>query len=194
MRRIALVLTLLLATLVPGSVAAASERCSMAISPSAGSPTDVYRIAVVGVPVDPQGGSIEVRIDVRRLGSRDRSIIFAFLIPGVTEFYVDYNQSFEGEPLNPLVPGRYPRQRLNAPYQRRLPRSRPVHRRIARDLAARWMRPASGAGLISLRRTSSVARCHGTPRRLPTACQPADATVLRNAGIDESVRAALMVG
>ena len=107
MRRIALVLTLLLAMLVPGSVAAASERCSLTISPSAGSPTDVYRIAVAGVPIDPLGGSVEVRIDIRRLGSRDRSIIFAFLIPGVTAFYVDYNQSFESEPPNSLVPGRY---------------------------------------------------------------------------------------
>ena len=56
MRRVALVLTLLLAMLVPGSVAAAAERCSLAISPSVGSPTDVYRVAVAGVPVDPQGG------------------------------------------------------------------------------------------------------------------------------------------
>ena len=108
MRQVALVLTLLLATLVPGSVAAATERCSLAVSPSVGSPTDVYRIAVSGVPIDPQGGSVEVRIDIRRLGSRDGSIIFAFLIPGVTEFFVDYNQVFEGEPPpNPLAQGRY---------------------------------------------------------------------------------------
>ncbi len=106
MRRLALVVALLLAVLVPNSVAAGSERCSLTISPSSGSPTDVYRMTVSNVPVD-AGGSVEVRIDIRRLGSREGSVIFAFLVPGATEFSVDYHELLEGEPLEPLIPGRY---------------------------------------------------------------------------------------
>ena len=108
MRRTALAFALLIAMLVPGSVAAASERCSIEISPSVGGPTDVYRIAVSDVPVDPDGGSVEVQAVVRRLGTREGSVIFAFLVPGTTEFFVDYNYAFPGEPpLDPLAPGRY---------------------------------------------------------------------------------------
>ena len=108
MRRYALVLALLLTMLVPGAVAARSERCSIEISPSAGSPTDVYRIAVSNVPVDPSGGSVEVLTHIRRLGTREGSLIFAFLVPGITEFFVDYNYAYPGEPpLDPLPSGRY---------------------------------------------------------------------------------------
>jgi len=108
MRRIALVFALLVAMLLPGSVAAGSERCSFAISPAAGSPTDAYRIMVSKVPVDPSGGSVEVRTDIRRLGSREGSIIFAFLIPGATEFFFDYHVPYPDEPApDPLAPGRY---------------------------------------------------------------------------------------
>ena len=108
MRRIALVFALLAGMLVPASVAAGSARCSVAISPIAGSPTDVYRITVSNVPVDPSGGSVEVRTDIRRLGTREGAIIFAFLIPGVTEFFVDYHATDPGEPApDPLAPGRY---------------------------------------------------------------------------------------
>ncbi len=108
MRRFALSLALLVSLLVPGSVAAADQRCSLEISPPTGSPTDVYRIHVRGVPIDPNGGSIEVRTQITRLGTREGSIIFAFLIPGATEFYFDYNEGIEGEPPpDPLVSGRY---------------------------------------------------------------------------------------
>ena len=108
MRRIALVFALLATMLVPGSVAAGSARCSLVISPTAGSPTDAYRIAVSNVPVDPNGGSVEVRTDIRRLGSREGSIIFAFLIPGATEFFFDYHVAYPDEPApDPLAPGRY---------------------------------------------------------------------------------------
>jgi len=110
MYRIALAIALSAAILVPGSVGAHSERCSVAISPSAGSPTDAYRVTVSNVPVDPEGGSVEVRTNIRRLGSREGSIIFAFLFPGTTEFNLDYHSPSEGPgepPLEPLEPGRY---------------------------------------------------------------------------------------
>jgi hypothetical protein len=108
MRRIALVFALLAALLAPASVAAASYRCSLTITPTAGSPTDVYRLAVSNVPVADNGGSIEARIDIRRLGTREGSVYFVFLIPGVTEFYVDHNFSYPEEPApEPLATGRY---------------------------------------------------------------------------------------
>jgi hypothetical protein len=86
MRRIALVFALLAAMLVPGTVAAGSDRCSFTISPPSGSPTDVYRIAVANVPADLNGGSIEAQIHTRRLGIREGSVYFVFLVPGVTQF------------------------------------------------------------------------------------------------------------
>lgn len=108
MRRIALLVALLAAMLVPGTVAAGSDRCSFTISPASGSPTDVYRIAVSNVPVDPNGGSIEARIDIRRLGTREGSVYFAFLFPGVTEFFIDHNDAYPEEPApEPLAAGRY---------------------------------------------------------------------------------------
>jgi hypothetical protein len=108
MRRFALVVALLAAMLVPGSVAAGSDRCSFTISPTSGSPTDVYRIAVSNVPVYDNGGSVEARIDIRRLGTREGSVYFVFLIPGVTEFYVDHNYAYPEEPVrDPLAEGRY---------------------------------------------------------------------------------------
>jgi hypothetical protein len=108
MRRIALVIALLAVMLVPGPVAAASDRCSFTISPTSRSPTDVYRIAVSNVPVYDNGGSVEAQINIRRLGTREGSVYFVFLIPGVTEFYVDHNYAYPEEPApDPLAAGRY---------------------------------------------------------------------------------------
>ena len=107
MRRFTLVFALLVALLAPASVSAAPARCSLEISPSSGSPTDAYRFTVSDVPVYDNGGSLEVRIDIRRLGTREGSVIFAFLIPGVTEFFVDYNVAPPGEPAESILPGRY---------------------------------------------------------------------------------------
>lgn len=109
MKRALAILTLVLvATLAPVGVAsAASTRCAVSITPATGSPTDVYRIAVAGVPVDLNGGSVEVRLDIRLLGTRSGSIYFVFVVPGATEFYVDHNESLEGEPSEGLAPGRY---------------------------------------------------------------------------------------
>ena len=57
MRRFMLSLALVASLLVPAAASAASERCSVTVSPSVGSPTDVFRI-LVGVTDLPR-----VRID-----------------------------------------------------------------------------------------------------------------------------------
>lgn len=44
---------------------------------------------------------------IRRLGTREGEVIFAFLIPGATEFFVDDNVPPPGEPAESLAPGRY---------------------------------------------------------------------------------------
>ena len=108
MRRLMLLLAVLaLAAAFPSSVAAASDRCSIEISPTSGGTTDVYRLTAANVPVDPNGGSIEFRVDVHRLGTREGSVYFVFLIPGTTEFFLDLNQAAPGEPVEPLAEGRY---------------------------------------------------------------------------------------
>ena len=108
MRRIPLVLALVaLGALFPSAASAAPERCSIDVSPSSGGPTDVYRLTATNVPVDAAGGSVEVRVDVRLLGTRTGSIYFVFLVPGTTEFYLDINQPVPGEPVEPLAEGRY---------------------------------------------------------------------------------------
>ena len=108
MRRIALIFALLAALLAPASVSAGSDRCSLSISPTSGSPTDVFRFTVSNVPVDPAGGAVEARIDIRRLGTREGSVYFVFLIPGVTQFYLDHNGAAPEEPApDPLPTGRY---------------------------------------------------------------------------------------
>lgn len=108
MRRFAMLLAILmLLAAAPGSVAAAAERCSIEVTPAAGAPTDVYRVTASNFPVDPDGGSIEVRIDVRRLGTREGSIFFLFLVPGTTDFYLDINQVVPEEPVEPVAEGRY---------------------------------------------------------------------------------------
>lgn len=106
-RALTMLVLVLVATLAAaGAVSAAPARCTVNIAPSVGSPTDVYRIAVSGVPVVPDSG-IEVRVDIRSLGSRSETTYFAFLIPGATEFFIDHNQAEPGEPAGPLEPGRY---------------------------------------------------------------------------------------
>ena len=107
MGRGVLALALLVAMLLPSTVAAASGRCSLTITPTSGAATDIYRMTVSNVPVDPSGGSVEARLDIHRLGTREGSVIFAFLFPGVTQFYVDHNETPPGEPQGTLEPGRY---------------------------------------------------------------------------------------
>jgi hypothetical protein len=106
-RRTLGVLVLVLATTLAtaSATSGASTRCTVDVAPSLGSPTDVYRITVSNVPVIE--GSLEVRVDIRLLGTRTGSIYFAHLIPGVTEFFIDHNQAPPGEPAETLDPGRY---------------------------------------------------------------------------------------
>ena len=101
------VLVLVLATTLSAASAtsATSNRCTVDITPAVGSPTDVYRITVSDVPVIE--GSLEVRVDIRLLGTRTGSIYFAHLIPGVTQFFIDHNQAPPGEPAEMMEPGRY---------------------------------------------------------------------------------------
>lgn len=113
MRRIVLLVILVLGASLAttGVVAAAENRCSVSVDPSVGSPTDTYRITVSGLTPDP--GILEVRVDVRLLGGpRSGSIYFAFLIPNVSEFYIDHNS---GDPNEPLASGRY-LVRVTAPH------------------------------------------------------------------------------
>jgi hypothetical protein len=108
MRRfIPLLAALLVLGVAPGVTAAATSKCSIEVTPASGGSTDIYRVTASNFPVDPNGGGIEVRIDVRRLGTRTGSIYFLFLIPGITEFYLDLNQPAPGEPIEPVEPGRY---------------------------------------------------------------------------------------
>jgi hypothetical protein len=108
MRRcIPLLAALLLLAGLPGFAAAASDKCDIEVTPSSGGATDVFRITASNFPVDPDGGGIEVRIDIKRLGTRTGSILFLFLIPGITDFYVDLNLAAPGEPVEPIEPGRY---------------------------------------------------------------------------------------
>jgi hypothetical protein len=105
-RLIPLLAALSLLASIPSTVSA-SERCTIDVTPAAGGPTDVYRVTASNVPVDPAGGSIEVRIDVHRIGTREGSVYFLFLVPGTTEFYLDLNQPAPGDPVEPMTPGRY---------------------------------------------------------------------------------------
>ena len=106
MRRVLLLLALAAALVAPASVTAAPARCSVSITPSVGSATDVYRILATNVPSDPNI-SVEANVIVRNAAARTGSIYFAFLIPGVTEFFIDHNVSYEGEEPGSLAPGRY---------------------------------------------------------------------------------------
>ena len=103
MRRIVLlVLLVLVASFAStGVVSAATSRCTVDIDPSVGSVTDTYRITVSGLTPDP--GFLEVRVDVRLLGTRSGSIYFAFLVPNTSVFFIDHT----GDPVQPLEPGRY---------------------------------------------------------------------------------------
>lgn len=107
-RTIALLLALAICLiLLPGPVASARTRCTIDVTPATGGPTDVYRIQASNFPLTTDGTPLEVRIDIRRLGTREGSIILVWVVPGVRDFYVDYNVFEPGEGAVPLAPGRY---------------------------------------------------------------------------------------
>jgi hypothetical protein len=99
----------LLAVLAPSTTFAATDRCAVSVEPAGGTVNDVYRITVSDLPVDPDD-FLEVRLDVRRLGSRAAWTFVVFVVPGASEFYVDFNQGVndpDEPPAEPLLPGRY---------------------------------------------------------------------------------------
>jgi hypothetical protein len=104
MRRVALVFALLATLIAPATATAAGGGCAVTVTPSVGTSSDIYTITVSDVPVL-EGGAVEVQINIRRLGTRTGSVIWAFLIPGVTEFSVVYPDVLAGE--EPPTPGRY---------------------------------------------------------------------------------------
>lgn len=107
MRRFALVLALVASLLIPAAASAAPAQCTVRVSPSVGSTTDAYRILVSNVPVEADR-YVEAHVEIRRLGTRDMTIHFAWLFPGTTEFYIDHNMSYPDEEAPPpLIPGRY---------------------------------------------------------------------------------------
>lgn len=72
------------------------------INPEVGSRTSTYRITVSNLPVEPNDGFLEVRVDVRGLRTHTGTIFFAFVVPGETQFSIDYN-----EPEGGLARDRY---------------------------------------------------------------------------------------
>ena len=122
LRYVAIVAAIVLTALLPRNVSAATERivsgasertnsaferCEVTVRPAVGSPTQVFRIIVNNVPIDPTGGSVEVDVVVQRIHSSGGTIYFAFVVPFGTKFYIDHNQSFPGEPQSKLAEGRY---------------------------------------------------------------------------------------
>jgi len=115
MRRLFVLIGLALVFALPAPAAAhvPTKGCAISVDPGRGGPRDTYRITGRHFPLAKNGGSLEVRIDVSRVvfgenGPRleGKTIFFAFLIPGVHTFYIDYNESIEGE-VSRLRPGHY---------------------------------------------------------------------------------------
>jgi hypothetical protein len=70
----------------------------------------VYRVTGRHFPLATSGFSLEVRLDVYRVGVSGarlnlKTTYFATLMPGVHRFYVDFNSPTEARP--PLKPGHY---------------------------------------------------------------------------------------
>ncbi len=114
MRRLFLLAALLLAVAlpVPASAHTPSQKCSVSVDPGRGGPRDTYRITGKHFPLNQNGGSLEVQIDVMRVvfdnaGERLelKSIMWVSLIPGIHTFYVDYNDQVESP--SKLQPGHY---------------------------------------------------------------------------------------
>ena len=111
MRRIALLASLVLVLGIAAPVAAAQPtRCSITVTPVAGTTTDTYRITGTGFPAGSWESFTDVHLAVGR--ARDGRLMptmFLVLFPGGNgEFYIDYNVRYEGEdPTPPLVPGLY---------------------------------------------------------------------------------------
>jgi hypothetical protein len=116
MRRLALVMAVIAAALLPPAAASAhtiSKPCDISVMPGRGGPRDVYRIMGRNFPEEKNGGSLEVQIHVSRVvytadgpSLKMKTLYFVFLIPNIHAFYVDFNAPMEGE-SNRLKPGHY---------------------------------------------------------------------------------------
>lgn len=114
MRRLAVVLVLLSLTVaVPAPVAEAAKTCTIDVSPLRGSTHSPYRISGHHFPLS-TNSPLEVDMAVSRisynladLGHVYVTIYFVFLVPGLTDFYVDFNAASGGEPAPPILSGRY---------------------------------------------------------------------------------------
>ena len=111
MRRIALLASIVLALGIAAPVAAAAPTgCSISVTPSIGSTTDTYRITGTGFPAGSWESFTDVHLGIVRAGDgRLMPTMFMVLFPGGGgEFFVDINQSYEGEePPSTLAPGLY---------------------------------------------------------------------------------------
>ena len=111
MRRSALLASLVLVLGIAAPVAAAQPtRCSISVTPAAGSTADGYRITGTGFPPGSWESFTDVHLAIGRAADgRLMPTMFLVLFPGGGgEFFVDYHLSYEGEdPLPPLEPGLY---------------------------------------------------------------------------------------
>ena len=111
MRRIALLASFVLVLGIAATVAAAPPtRCSISVTPTAGTTTDSYRITGTGFPPGSWESLTDVHLAVGRAADgRLMPTMFLSLFPGGGgEFYVDYHAGFEGEEsVPPLEPGLY---------------------------------------------------------------------------------------
>ena len=115
MRRIFVLAGLFVAIALPSPVSAheATRRCVVSVDPGRGGPHDTFRITGRHFPLEKNGGSLEVQIEVSRVvftdvgtGLEGKQIFILSLIPGVHRFYVDINQQIEGQNTG-LKPGHY---------------------------------------------------------------------------------------
>lgn len=115
MRRLFILTALVVAMAIPSPAAAhePTRRCSVSVDPGRGGPRDVYRITGRNMPLEENGGSLEVQIDISRVVFDDegqrlelQTIFVAFLVPNIHRFYVDYNEQDE-ESTSRLRPGHY---------------------------------------------------------------------------------------
>lgn len=115
MRRLLVLTAIVLAVALPAPTAAhtPSRPCSISVDPGRGGPRDVYRITGKHFPMDKNGGSLEVQVDIMRVIFDDngerlelQSVFTLALVPGIHTFYFDYNDQVEGAPSR-LRPGHY---------------------------------------------------------------------------------------
>lgn len=120
MRRLAAILSFVaLVSIAPAPVAAATQTCTVNVTPTQGIGTTTYRIKGRHFYQTTDGTSLEVQIVIWKHTRQDPKhvirVMWLSLIPGGTRWYVDFNQASDGEPA--LNPGRY-NVDVETPHQR----------------------------------------------------------------------------